>query len=85
MANTTNKLTALRDRQARIKAKIEQLENQNMKQARKDETRLKILVGAAVLADAARHTETGELLRAVLTRGITAPRDKEFLKARCLL
>ena len=85
MANAKEKLTALLERQTRIKAKIEQLQVQEQKQARKDDTRLKILVGAAVLADAARHAETEELLRTILARGITAPRDKEFLKTRSLL
>ena len=82
MANATDKLTALRERQARIKAKIEQLENQEKKQARKDDTRLKILVGAAMLADAERHRETSEAIRTVLARAITADRDKEFLAAK---
>lgn len=85
MANATEKLTALRSRQAHLQAKIEQLENQEKKQARKDDTRLKILIGAAMLADAAARPETAELLRAVLARGITAARDREFLKSRHLL
>lgn len=85
MANTSARIAALRAREAQLQARISRLENQEKKQARKDDTRLKILVGAAVLADSARHSETMALLRAVLARGITADRDREFLKARCLL
>jgi hypothetical protein len=82
MANAIDKLTALRERQAKLLAKIEQLENQEKKQARKDDTRVKILIGAAMMADAAIHPETAEYLRKVLSRGITAPRDQEFLVAK---
>ena len=79
MVKATDKLTALRERQARILAKIEQLETQEKKQARKDETRLKILVGAAIMADGKIHPETTKFIKAVLSRAVTAPRDQEFL------
>ena len=82
MSDRTAKLTALRERQTRLQAKIEQLETQQKKQNRKDDTRLKILIGAAMMADAAIHNETQEYLRKVLARGITAPRDQEFLAAK---
>jgi hypothetical protein len=82
MSDKTAKLAALRERQAKILAKIEQLETQEKKQARKDDTRLKILFGAAMLTDAALHRETAEFLRTVLERGITADRDRQFLKER---
>ena len=85
MANTSTRIAALRAHEAQLQARISKLENQEKKQARKDDTRLKILVGAALLADAARHSETMALLRAVLVRGVTADRDREFLKARSLL
>lgn len=82
MSDRTAKLAALRERQTRLLAKIEQLETQEKRQARKDDTRLKILFGAAMLADAALHGETAEFLRMVLARGITADRDRQFLKER---
>ncbi len=85
MPNTTSKLNALRDRQARILAKIEQLQAVEKKQARKDDTRLKILVGAALLADAAIHPQTAQFIRTVLARAVTADRDREFLKERTWL
>jgi len=82
VTSKTDKLTALRERQARLQAKIEQLETQEKRQARKDETRLKILLGAAMLSDSQRHPETNEFVRTVLARGITADRDRQFLKER---
>ena len=82
MSDRTAKLTALRERQTRLQAKIDQLEIKQKKQDRKDDTRLKILVGAAMMADAAIHPQTQEYLRKVLARGITTPRDQEFLAAK---
>lgn len=79
MSERATKLATLRERQARILARIEQLETQEKKQARKDETRLKILVGAAMMADGKIHPETMKFVKAVLSRAITAPRDQEFL------
>jgi hypothetical protein len=35
-----------------------------------------------MLVDAALHRETAEYLRTVLARGITADRDRQFLKER---
>jgi hypothetical protein len=80
MQQTVTKLAALRDRQARLQARIERLENENKKQARKDDTHLKILIGATLLADAAHYSETDEFIRLVLSRGAFAARDREFLK-----
>jgi hypothetical protein len=85
MTNPAIKLTALRERKARILARIDQLETQAKKQARKDDTRLKILIGAAMLADGTIHPETGEFIRAVLARAITADRDREFLREKSWL
>lgn len=82
MTDKTTKLTALRERQARLQAKIDQLEIKQKKQDRKDDTRLKILVGAAMMADGQLHPETTKFIKAVLSRAITAPRDQEFLAAK---
>ena len=80
MASTTDKLAALLQKQSRIKARIEQLQTQQQKQARKDDTRLKIIVGATVMSDAAIHPQTMEFVRAILARAIKLDRDKQFLK-----
>ena len=47
------KLAALLKKEADLKAKIAAMQSREKAQARKDDTRLKIIVGAALLADAA--------------------------------
>jgi len=79
---TTGKLEALRKREASIKAQIAQLEASAKARQRKEDTRLKVLVGAAILADVALHPETRAGVEAILKRAIVAPRDREFLKAK---
>lgn len=79
---TTGKLEALRKREANIKAQIAQLEASRKSRLRKEDTRLKVLVGAAILADVELHPETRAGVEAVLKRAISAPRDRDFLKAK---
>ncbi len=79
---TTSKLAALNEQKAKLEARIAELERQNNAQARKDDTRLKVIVGASCLADAALHDETRHLVRSVLEKAVKAPRDREFLKAK---
>lgn len=76
------KLETLKEQQARIAARIAEIEARGKAKSRKEDTRLKVLVGAACLADAAIHDETKTTVRAVLERAITAPRDREFLQAK---
>ena len=75
-------LDQLREKQKQIQAKIDALEARNKVQARKDDTRLKVLIGAAFLADTEHHEETRGAVKAVLERAITASRDREFLKEK---
>jgi hypothetical protein len=76
------KLEALRKRQREIAARIAAVESSQKARARKEDTRLKVLVGAAILADVARNPETRAGVEAVLQRAITAERDREFLKLK---
>lgn len=78
----TERLEDLKKREAELKAKIATLEARKATEARKEENRLKVLVGAALLADARHNTDTGAFLRSVLPRAVTAPRDREFLQAK---
>jgi hypothetical protein len=79
---TQNKLEALRKREAEIRAKIAEEETKRRKREEKDETRLKLLVGSAVLADVEKTPETKAAVVAVIDRGIGNPKDREFLKAK---
>ena len=82
MTTANPKLEALRKKEAAIKAQIAQAEAKQRNQNRKEDTRLKVLVGAAILSDVMHHPETREGVHAVLNRAIIAPRDREFLKVK---
>ena len=76
------RIESLKKQQDEIKAKIARLEAQRSTQERKADTRLKVLVGAALLADAKANPSTSGVIRSILRRAVTTPRDKEFLVAR---
>ena len=76
------RLAELRKRAAQIKAKIGRIEAKTTAAARKDETRLKVIVGAALLADAKHFQTTADFIREILPRAVTADRDKEFLQSK---
>ena len=75
------KLDALRKKEAALKARIAAIEHKGKAQDRKDDTRMKIIIGGAFLADAALHPETAQTMETVLARAVTLDRDKEFLAA----
>ncbi len=79
---TDEKLEALRKRRAQIEAQIAAAESAQKAKARKEDTRLKVLVGAAILADVELHPETRAGVEAVLKRAIIAPRNRDFLKGK---
>ncbi|MBV8892825.1 MAG: mobilization protein C [Acidobacteria bacterium] len=78
----TAQLEALKKRLEKTRAQIMAIETRHKEQARKDDTRLKVLIGAAHIADAEVHEETQSAVKRVLERAITAPRDREFLKEK---
>jgi len=80
-----NKLEALQKKKEQIQARITEEEAKLKAKTRKEDTRLKILVGAAFLNDIEHHPETRATVLAVLERGITIDRDREFLKTKGLL
>jgi hypothetical protein len=63
-------------------ARIAALEEKHAEQNRKDETRLKVIVGAATLWEAAIKPDARTGVTALLARAVKAPRDREFLKAK---
>jgi hypothetical protein len=82
MAKKTEQIDALKRKQAQLKAQIAALEAKEKTRRRKEDTRLKIVIGAAVMADAALHDDTALFLDWVLKRAVTAERDRAFLKAK---
>jgi len=82
MAAQNGKLAALRKREAEIKARIAEAEATEKAKTRKEETRVKVLIGAAYVADTEKNPETRAGVVAVLERAITAPKDRAFLKSK---
>lgn len=76
-----SKLETLREQQARIAARITEMERVENAKARKRDTRIKVLVGAACMADAGIHDATKGALRSILDRAVKADRDRELLKS----
>ncbi|MGA2902548.1 MAG: hypothetical protein ABSD98_01850 [Candidatus Korobacteraceae bacterium] len=83
--NTNQKLEALRKRKeallSRLNARIAEAERLEDHKQRREDTRIKILVGAAFLFCASDPGIRAEI-KAVLQRGITAARDRHFLAER---
>ena len=82
MATTDTKLAALRRREAQIKAQIAAAEASAKSKRRKEDTRVKVLIGAAIVADTEQNPETRAGVVAVLERAIVAPKDRAFLKSK---
>ena len=78
----TDKIEALRKREAEIRAKIAEEETKRRKREEKDQSRIKLLVGGAFLADVEKNPDTRAGVVAVLDRAITNEKDRAFLKAQ---
>ena len=80
-----DKLSALRNKEAAIQKQIKALEARKSAEERKADTRAKIIVGGAILANMKLHPETRAGVVAILQKAVTAPRDRELLASRGLL
>jgi hypothetical protein len=74
------RLEALRQKQDAIKAKIAKLEAKRKLAVHKEDIRLKLLLGSAILTTANLHPETRPGIVAALQNTVTAQRDVDFLK-----
>jgi predicted nuclease with TOPRIM domain len=79
-AKEADRLEALKKRKAQLEQQIKNLEQKNAAQQRKDETRIKVLIGAAFVADTLKHPEIKDLIKTVVNRGIQRDKDREILK-----
>ena len=75
-------MAALKAKEAKIRARIAQLQARENAKTRKEDNHLKILLGAAVLADSVKHPETRQTMNAILGRAISKPVDVDFLKSK---
>lgn len=79
------KLQTLRQKAEALKQQIAKIEAADKAKLRKEDTRLKVIVGAAIIANTELHPETRGAVVAVLDKAVTAPRDREFLKSKSWL
>lgn len=73
---------ALKQRKAKIEKQLAAIEAREKAKARKEETRLKILIGGGIIADAKAHPEILTMMQKILDRATTSKRDRELLKAK---
>lgn len=85
MTEKVDRLTKLQQQHAKIAAQIADIERRKKAESRKEETRLKIVVGASILSDMKAGKTAPALVRDVLNRALTTDRDKELVKKAGLL
>ena len=81
MANP-DRVEALKQRKAKIEQQLALIEAREKAKARKEDTRLKVLIGAGIMADAKIHPEIVDRIQEILDRATSAKRDRELLKAK---
>ena len=79
MATVQEKITALKEKEAQLKAQRQVLQAREAKAARKNRERRQFLLGLAVEAAVVRGELSREQLQAWLDKGITRSWDREFL------
>lgn len=75
-----DRLAELKTRQEQIKQQIIKLENQAREKERREDTRRKIIVGAAVMEHARQHPEFAATLKAVLAVAVTREIDQKAIE-----
>lgn len=76
MNKTASKLAKLEEQRARINAEIQRVRVSEQQQARKDDTRRKVLVGAMALGMAESSQELKSQLMSDLDKYLERPRDR---------
>lgn len=69
------------ERAAQLRAKAERLEAVAAEQARKYETRQKIIIGGAMVAEARSNPEFSSALKTILRKHVTRPVDMKVMTA----
>ena len=76
----TTKLEQLKQKQSALIARIKQEEAKQKTRTRKEETRMKILLGAMLLEEMKSSTKTNEEIRGRLKIYLTKERDRQLFK-----
>lgn len=82
---SNGRLTKLLEQKAALERAITAEQAKQKTKDRKADTRAKIIVGAAMIANMQLYPETRAGVVEVLRKAVTAPRDKELLRSRGLL
>ena len=77
---TPARIDRLKAKKEEIEKRLAELEARERNKNRKEETRLKILIGGGIVADAKIHPEVIDLIQEILDRATPAARDRNFLK-----
>lgn len=77
---TKERMEKLKQKRAKLDQQLATLESRAKAQKRKEDTRLKVLVGAAMLAECQNNPKVTPGIKRILHRAITAERDREFLQ-----
>ena len=76
---TRSRLDKLKQRKAKLEAEIAKAETVERKAARAKDTRRKILVGAAILAELEAEPHLRTIVQEILNRRLTQERDRALL------
>ena len=82
MMAAKSRLETLKEKKEKLEEQLKTLEAREKAKERKEDTRLKVLVGAGMLADAKIDNSTAFFVKEILKKSITSERDREFLKRR---
>ena len=75
-----DRLQKLKQQRERLAQQIAQIEAKEKSKSRKDDTRFKIIVGAAMIAYSTSEPATRNAIIEVLKKTVVAPRDRELLQ-----
>ena len=79
---TKDKSEALRQRKAKIEKQLAEIAASERAKARKEETRLKVLIGGGIMAHAKIHPEITNYIQQILDAATPAKRDRDFLREK---
>lgn len=79
MQTSEEKIKILEEKRKKLEAKIQREKSKLTQQARKADTRRKILIGAALLAAVENGKVSDEELSVLLQEFVKTPRDRSFL------
>lgn len=80
--NKPDKIERLKARKEEIEKQLAELQAKEKAKARKEETRLKILIGAGIMANVKIRPELKGQVQKILDKAITESRDRKFLQEK---